>query len=187
MLSPIPAPRVSVLCILILAGLTLCSSVLKADIIYSTFGVNGAYSDGTGIMVTDGVNDYSIAFQFTPVDNYDLSSIEFVATSAAQTPDLGSVTLGIFADNSGHPGGTALESLSWNGQFSEYGDLAPVMTVTSSSHPDYMPAQPTGWRWMLLWTSKSNGTKTRSELSASNRRTSPRGAGSYRPVPPRAW
>jgi hypothetical protein len=123
---------------IILAGLMLCGNVLRADIIYSNFGNSWSYIDGAGVNVADGTKDYSVASAFTPGANYDLTSIEFVAATNSPS-DGNSVTVGIYADNSGIPGGTALESLTLTGPLHHFdGSLAPVLTVTSVANPELL-------------------------------------------------
>ena len=153
--------RVPVLRLIFLAGFILCSSVLRADIIYTNFGTSWAYSNGAGVNVADGSKDYSVAQEFTPGANYDLSSIEFVATTQAAS---NSVTVSIFADDSGVPGGTALESLTYTGTLAPLGTLASPITLTSILNPELLSGT-NYWLVMdgnssesLFWDNNSIGT-----------------------------
>ena len=136
MLKKVPSVRVVLPRLLILAGLILCGSVLRAApvIIYSNFASNDGYSIGTGLLVTDNSFDYSVAVGFVPLHDYTLSSIDFVATrQSLDSPD--SVTMSIFADTAGFPGGPALESDTLIGQTVQFGSNAPVLTVSSALDP----------------------------------------------------
>jgi hypothetical protein len=117
---------------LIFAGLVLCGSALRADQIYSNFGADFGYAWGSGPLVTDGTNDYSVAVELPTLNaNYLLTSIEFVA--AAENPDpTNSVTMSIYADNGGAPGGSALATDTLTGQLSDFyaSDQGPVLTAT---------------------------------------------------------
>ena len=122
--------------ILMVSALALCGSVLKADIIYTNFGPGMAYTDGNGVGVSNGAVEASVAESFTVSgSNYDLSSIEFVASTT--TPNASnSVTISIYADSGGVPAATALESLTLTGQLAPFdGSLSPVLTVTSVTQP----------------------------------------------------
>ncbi len=132
----LPAPRHLVPRLAILAGLALCGSVLRADFIAGNFNTGGTYSTGTGVNVTDGTSDFSVSVEFTASANYDLSSIEFIATNDVPDPSDG-LTLGIYANVSGHPGGTALESFSVSGPLPEHWqvDLVTPITVNSVLKP----------------------------------------------------
>jgi hypothetical protein len=121
-------------CILVLVASTAGGVALQADVIYTNFGTGAAYSSGAGVIVTNDNSAWSsVAIAFTPSANYDLTSIELVATGIIPD-DLGGI-LGIFADNgSGQPGGAPIESfqLSPLGQF---GQAVPVLTITSLLQP----------------------------------------------------
>jgi hypothetical protein len=114
--------------------LILCCGVLEADVIYTNFAAGDAYSAGNGLIVTnDKLAGASIAMPFTPAANYDLTGIDFVATDLIPD-DSADLTIGIYGDNGGQPGGPALESFTVDtpGQF---GNLVPVLTVTSAMQP----------------------------------------------------
>ena len=121
-------------CILIIAASIPGAAALRADIIYTNFGTGDAYASGAGVIVTnDNVAWSSVAVAFTPSANYDLTSIELVATDII--PDDLGATLGIFADNgSGQPGGAPIESFTL-GPLGQFGESVPVMTVTSLLQP----------------------------------------------------
>jgi hypothetical protein len=107
---------------------------LNADVIYSNFGTDDTYATGAGMVVTnDGMAWSSVALEFIPADNYNLTSIEFVA-SDIMAGDPG-ITLGIFADNNGEPGGAPLESFSVSGPLGAFGTIVPVTTVSSVLQP----------------------------------------------------
>ena len=119
---------------LVLAGLISGGSALKADVIYSTFGTGDSYATGTGILVTnDGLAWSSAAIAFTPSSNYTLSSIELVATDLIPNAQ-DSVTVGIFADNNGQPGGQPLESFTV-GSLGLFGQTVLLTSVTSVLQP----------------------------------------------------
>lgn len=121
-------------CTLLLAGLIACAGILQADTIYSTFGPGFSFATGTGAIVTnDPLADASVAIAFTPTANYDLTSIEFVASDLFPE-DLSPITIAIFADNGGQPGSQPLESFT-TGSFGPFGEAALVTTVTSLSQP----------------------------------------------------
>lgn len=160
----VPAPCVLVPRVLILAGLVLCGSALRADTIYTNFGAGQAYASGSGVNVADGTNDYSVAEEFTPGANYDLTSVEFVATTQNAS---NSVTVGIYADNSGVPGATALESFTYtppSGPLGTLGNLVPVISVSSVLNPELLAGN-NYWLVMdgapsesLFWDQNSSGT-----------------------------
>jgi hypothetical protein len=119
----------TVLCLLIVAAFS-----VQADTIYTNFGTGDTYSAGAGVIVTsDGSAWSSVAIAFTPSENYNLTSIEFVATDLFQGDPSG-VTLGIFADSNGQPGGAPLESFT-AGPLDAFGETVPVITVTSLLQP----------------------------------------------------
>ncbi len=133
------APRDVVPRVLALAGLVLCGSLLKADVIFSNFGADFAYYPGSGVVVTNGTSDFSVGIELpTMTSNYDLTSIEFVAT--AENPDpSNSVTLSVYADDGGVPGGAPIESLTSYGQLWDFdGSLAPVLSVDSILNPELL-------------------------------------------------
>jgi hypothetical protein len=132
--SRIPSPSLLIPGIVVLAGLAVSASSLRADVIYTNFGADDAYAAGAGIIVTnDNLAWSSVAIAFTPVANYTLSSIEFIATGL--NPDgTDTATLGIFADNGGQPGSTPLESFTVD-SLAQFGSLVPVMSVTSALQP----------------------------------------------------
>lgn len=112
--------------------LLLITLSLPADVIYSNFGTDDTYATGAGLIVTnDDMAWSSLAIEFIPANNYDLTSIEFVA-SDIMANDPG-ITIGIFADNNGAPGGAPLESFSVAGPLGAFGSAVPVTTVTSVS------------------------------------------------------
>jgi hypothetical protein len=122
--------------ILLFCALVLCGSVLKADVIYTNFGPGFAYTDGNGVVVSNGSVETSVAEELPVLtSSYDLNSIEFVAST--ETPALSnSVTVGIYADNGGVPAATALESITLTGQLAPFdGTLSPVLTATSVTNP----------------------------------------------------
>lgn len=121
-------------CILILAATIPGAATLQADVIYTNFGAGDAYSSGAGVIVTNDNSAWSsVAIAFTPSANYDLTSIELVATDII--PDDLGATVGIFADNgSGQPGGAPLESFT-SGPLGQFGQGVPVLTVTSLLQP----------------------------------------------------
>ncbi len=122
--------------ILIFSGLALCGSVLKADILYTNFGPSFAYEDNSGVIVSNGQLENSVAVELPALtSSYDLSSIEFVASTT--TPNSSnSVTVGIYADNGGVPAATALESITLTGQLAPFnGTLSPVLIATSVTNP----------------------------------------------------
>lgn len=107
---------------------------LRADTIYTNFGTGDTYDAGAGVIVTsDGIAWSSVAVAFTPVANYNLTSIEF-AVSDLIPNDTNEVTLGIFADNNGEPGGAPLEMFSVNPS-GMFGQNVLVTTVTSILQP----------------------------------------------------
>ena len=110
------------------------AAALHADVIYTNFGTGTAYSSGAGVIVTSDNSAWSsVAIAFTPSANYDLTSIELVATDII--PDYLGATLGIFADNgSGQPGGAPLESFAL-GPLGQFGDAVPLLTVESLLQP----------------------------------------------------
>jgi hypothetical protein len=127
-------PRIPIAGIIVLAGLAMGFNSLRADVIYTNFGTGDAYAAATGMLVTnDGLAWSSAAIAFTPVENYTLTSIEFVATSLlADSTDF--VTLDVFTDNGGQPSSTVLESFT-AGPLGQFGDTVPVMTGTSVLQP----------------------------------------------------
>jgi hypothetical protein len=133
---PTHVSRLPILRILLLSGLALCGSALKADSIYSNFGPGFSYFDGNGVIVSNGSIDYSVAEEFSPTADYDLSTIEFVAST--KTPDpANTVSVSIYADNGGVPAATALETITLTGQLAAFdGTLSPVLTATSLAHPE---------------------------------------------------
>jgi len=125
--------RILTLSVLILAGLVPGARRLQADVIYTNFGTGDTYSAGSGLIVTNDNQAWSsLAVAFTPLANYNLTSIEFVATELI--PDDTGAMIGIFADNNGQPGGAPLESFAL-GPLGMFGNTAPVMTVTSILQP----------------------------------------------------
>jgi hypothetical protein len=137
MVRRIVAPRVLAPRILALAGLIFCGSLLKADVIYTNFGSGYAYTPGSGLVVTNGTEDFSVAIELPAMSaDYYLSSIEFVATVTNPDPS-NSVTMSVYADAAGVPGGSPLESLTLNGQIYDFdGTPAPVLGVTSILNPE---------------------------------------------------
>jgi hypothetical protein len=137
MLPPIPPARVLVPRILILAGLAVCGSILRADtLIYSNFGDGYQYFDGSGVIVADGSRDYSVAVELPALTaDYDLTSVEFVASTESPGPS-NSVSVSIYSDNGGVPG-TDLETMTLNGQLAPFdGSLSPVLSATSQTNPE---------------------------------------------------
>lgn len=133
----ISSRRTFLLCLLVLAALVPGAAVLEADVIYSNFGTDSTFSAGTGLIVTnDGSAWSSVAVGFVPASDYNLTSIEFVATNLIPGDSL--LTIGIFADNGGQPAGQPvsppLESFTILSPW-QFGDEAPVMTVTSLLRP----------------------------------------------------
>ncbi len=111
-----------------------CSGLVRADVIYTNFGTDSSWSAGTGLIVThDDVAWSSVAIGFIPSSNFNLSSIEVVASELGSN-DAGSL-IGIFADDSGHPGGPALESFRLDGMLGQFGGPAPVLAFTSLLQP----------------------------------------------------
>ena len=124
--------RVTALAALAVLGLTAGSNSLRADTVYTTFGANYTYSTEAGLLVAnDDVAEASLAVEFTPTANYDLTSIEFAATEI--DPLDAGATIGIFADNGGQPG-AAIETYAVNA-LGQFGSLAPVITVESVLQP----------------------------------------------------
>ncbi len=118
--------------------LFLASFTLSADVIYTNFGADNDYAAGTGLIVTnDGSAWSSVAVGFTPAFDYDLTGIGFVSTSLFPFDTSG--TIGIFADDGGHPGGSPLESFAFDAAW-QFGTAAPVMTVTSLLQPRLLAA-----------------------------------------------
>jgi hypothetical protein len=143
MLRRIPPARVLVPRLLILGGLALCGSALRADSIFSNFvtGPPGYSNEGT-VPVTDGSDDFSVSEEFTPADNFDLSGILFVVGTdddPAEVPNH-TITLGIFADNGGVPGATALETLTYTGPVAQPDpdNPPPILSVTSLTNPELL-------------------------------------------------
>ena len=131
---PIPSVRILAPCILILASLFPGGAILRADVIYSNFGIGDAYSSGSGLIVTnDNAAWSSVAVGFMPAANYTLASIEFVASDLI--PDNAGISIGIFADNGGQPGGAPLESFTLSGPLGQFGTALPVLTVSSVLQP----------------------------------------------------
>jgi MYXO-CTERM domain-containing protein len=154
-------PRVLLPRVLLVGGLIFCGSMLRADIIYSNFGPEFSYGFETGIPVANGTLSTSVGQEFSPVgNNYDLSSIEVVATSPNPDPT-NTVTMSIFADNgSGLPGGTALEILTFSGQLPPFstpdGDpQAGYLTFTSTLNPELLAGQN---YWLVMDTSTAGET-----------------------------
>jgi hypothetical protein len=137
MVPKVIASRLFVSRILTLAGLILSGSLLRADIIYSNFGSGYAYYPGSGVVVTNGSEDYSVAIELPALTaDYYLSGIEFVATVENPDPS-NTVTMSIYADDGGAPGGSPLESLTLNGQIYDFnGSPAPVLTAASQINPE---------------------------------------------------
>jgi hypothetical protein len=109
-------------------------SAIRADVIYTNFGSGNSYSTGAGLIVTnDGSAWSSVAVGFVPSADYNLSSIEFVATDLI--PADAGATLGIFMDNGGQPGGAPVELFTLAGSLGQFGNAVPVMTVTSLLQP----------------------------------------------------
>jgi hypothetical protein len=125
---------VRTICLPLLLALAFGHSILRADTIYTNVDPSGSYAPGAGLIVTnDPVSGASVAIPFTPSDDYDLTSIEFVASDLIPG-DSNDITLGIFADNGGQPGATPLESFSVTpaGMFA---DNLLVTTVSSILQP----------------------------------------------------
>jgi hypothetical protein len=92
--------------ILILAAVVLCSSILKADPIYSNYGAGMTFTAGTGL--TPGYS--AVASSFTANANYSVDQLEVAAYRAS--PDTrDSVEFDIYNDLGGVPG-TSLESFA---------------------------------------------------------------------------
>ena len=123
--------------ILTIAGLILSGSLVRADIIYSNFDSGYAYYPGSGVVVTNGSEDFSVAIELAAMTaDYYLSGIQFVAT--VENPDSSnSVTMSVYADDGGVPGDSPLEAMSLNGQLYGFdGSLAPVLSVASQTNPE---------------------------------------------------
>jgi len=133
--------------LVILLALAAAQSTLRADTIYTNFDADGSYAATAGLIVTnDAISGASIAIPFTPSDNYNLTSIEFVVSDlippdSVQSPDSvdakhsKDVTLGIFADNGdGQPDAIPLESFSVR-PTGMFGDSLLVTTVSSILQP----------------------------------------------------
>lgn len=135
-MSPIRSARFLIPRILIFSGLALCGSILKADVLYTNFGPGTTYTDSSGVIVSNGSVETSVAEELPVLtSSYDLTSIEFVASTETPSP-LNSVTVGIYADNGGVPAATALESITLTGQLAPFdGSLSPVLTATSVTNP----------------------------------------------------
>jgi hypothetical protein len=123
--------------LLLLLALAFGHSSLRADTIYTNFDADSSYAAAAGLIVTnDAITGASVAIAFTPSDNYNLTSLEFVASDLIPnfSDDSNHVTLGIFADNGGLPGSTPLESFNviLTGMF---GDKILVTTVSSILQP----------------------------------------------------
>lgn len=129
------SPRLPIPGILFFAGLAASAGLVRADVIYSNFGVGDAYAEGAGVLVTaDGVAWSSVALAFTPSENYTLRSVEFVATDLIPG-DADPITLDIFADNgAGQPSLTPLESFTV-GPLGAFGNAGTVITVDSVLQP----------------------------------------------------
>jgi len=131
--------RVLVPRVLILGGLAICGSVLRADTIFTNFIAGPPQFSTEGIIpVTDNQFDYSIAEEFTPSASGDLSGIQFVV-GTSDSPDIvpdHTITLGIYADNNGAPG-AALDTLTYSGVVApENAATIPILSLTSVNHPD---------------------------------------------------
>ena len=86
------------LSLLLLAAAVLCSSVLKADLIYTNFGTGHAYTAGVGL--TPGYS--AVASSFTPGARFAVGQFEFAAfRSGPDIPD--SVTFALYDDAAGLP------------------------------------------------------------------------------------
>jgi hypothetical protein len=133
---PIRSSRFPIARILIFSGLVLCGSILKADVLYTNFGPGTTYTDSSGVIVSNGSVETSVAEELPVLSSsYDLSSIEFVASTETPSPS-NSVTVGIYADNGGVPAATALETITLTGQLALFdGSLSPVLTATSVTNP----------------------------------------------------
>jgi hypothetical protein len=142
MLRRMLSPRVLVPRVLILGALAICGSVLRADVIYSNFVTGPPQFSTEGILpVTDNSFDYSVAEEFMPSGNYDLSGIQFVV-GTTDNPDSvpdHTITLGVYADDGGTPSATALETLTYNGVVvQQNADTIPILSVTSVSNPELL-------------------------------------------------
>ncbi len=164
MVPPVRRLHVVIPRILMLSGLALCGSVLRADVIYSNFGQNFGYANCCGVAVTNGT-DLSVAIALPAMtSSYYLSDIQFIATSTAPDPS-NSVSISVFADNNGIPGVTALETLTFNGQLYPFDTtVAPVLTLSSLTNPELLQGT-TYWLVMdglpnegLFWGLNSNFT-----------------------------
>ena len=130
---------VRTICLSLLLALAFGHGILRADTIFTNFDPSGSYAAGAGLIVTnDPVSGASVAIPFTPSGDYDLTSIEFVASDIIPGDSSG-ITLGIFADNGGQPDATPLESFSVTpaGMFGSnvVSDNLPVTTVSSILQP----------------------------------------------------
>ncbi len=148
--------------VLILGGLFHVAS-LRADVIYTNFGVGDTYASDAGLIVThDGQAWSSVAVAFVPQSSYYLNSIEVVATDLFT--DEAAVSIGVFADNGGQPGGTPIEELAFGG-LGQFGQKVPLLTFTTQLNP-LLLANTTYWIGlnasdgsMVVW--DQNVTQTR--------------------------
>jgi hypothetical protein len=119
---------------LVLLALAFSQRALLADTIYTNFDAGGSYAAGAGLIISsDPISGASVAVAFTPSDNFNLTSIEFVVSDLIPD-DSNDITLGIFADNGGQPDAAALESFSVT-PLGMFGDNLLVTTVSSILQP----------------------------------------------------
>lgn len=124
------------LSLLLLAAAVLCSSVLKADLIYTNFGTGHAYTAGVGL--TPGYS--AVASSFTPGARFAVDQFEFAAfRSGPDIPD--SVTFALYDDAAGLPS-AQLEAFTLSGlgypagpAYAELSINGGILTVPSIFHP----------------------------------------------------
>ncbi len=161
MLITAPISRFVSAGILLLAGLSLAGR-MRADTMFTNFGPNYAFAQGTGAIVTNDVQAYaSVAVSFTPTLSYNLTSVQFVATDLVPS-DANYITVGVFADNGSGQPGLVVESFLVD-NLTQFGELAPVLSITSQLQP-LLEANLTYWVGMsaspgdmIVWNQNSTG------------------------------
>lgn len=112
----------------------LLPAALRADVIYTNFGDGDSFLAGSGLIVTrDGAAWSSVAVSFIPAAAYSLTSIEFAASTLVSGAN--GESLAIFMDDNGHPAGTPLETIAFDGQMTPFGASSSLLTVQSTVHP----------------------------------------------------
>lgn len=161
----------------LLVAAALCSSILKADLIYSNFGANHAFTAGVGL--TPGYS--AVASSFTPGARYALDSLSAAAFRVGpDTPD--SVVFSVYSGAAGLPL-SALESFTLSGLSYAAGESdgtsypaltinSGILTASSLVHPVLEGGQQ---YWLVMsgvnpgdvtWNSDGNGVEGAATLIA---------------------